>query len=88
MKLYSLDEVKDKLIGKVGTPEKNEYERKVNEAMNIDKTKDLDVFDSFHTDWGGDGFLKILPKASVNQECLNVRYQSGSKIVAKEFLKM
>lgn len=55
MKLYSLDEVKDKLIGKVGTPERNEYERKVNEAMNIDKTKDLDVFDSFHTDLGGDG---------------------------------
>ena len=55
MKLYSLDEVKDKLIGKVGTPERNEYERKVNEAMNIDKTKDLDVFDSFHTDWGSDG---------------------------------
>lgn len=39
----------------MGTPERNEYERKVNEAMNIDKTKDLDVFDSFHTDWGGDG---------------------------------
>lgn len=37
------------------TPERDEYERKVNEAMNIDKTKDLDVFDSFHTDWGGDG---------------------------------
>lgn len=55
MKLYSLDEVKDKLIGKVGTPERNEYERKVNEAMNTDKTKDLDVFDSFHTDWGDDG---------------------------------
>lgn len=52
MKLYSLNEVKDKLIGKVGTPERDEYERKVNEAMNIDKTKDLDVFDSFHTDWG------------------------------------
>lgn len=55
MKLYSLDEIKDKLIGKVGTPERNEYERNVNEAMNTDKTKDLDVFDSFHTDWGGDG---------------------------------
>jgi hypothetical protein len=55
MKHYFFDEVKDKLIGKVGTPERDEYERKVNEAMNIDKTKDLDVFDSFHTDWGGDG---------------------------------
>ncbi len=39
----------------MGTPERDEYERKLNEAMNIDKTKDLDVFDSFHTDWGGDG---------------------------------
>ena len=55
MKHYFFDEVKDKLIGKVETPERDEYERKVNEAMNIDKTKDLDVFDSFHTDWGGDG---------------------------------
>lgn len=55
MKHYFFDEVKDKLIGKVGTPERDEYERKVNEAMNIDKTKDLDVFDSFHTDWGCDG---------------------------------
>lgn len=33
MKLYSLDEVKDKLIGKVGTPERDEYERKVDEAV-------------------------------------------------------
>ena len=49
MKHYFFDEVK------VETPERDEYERKVNEAMNIDKTKDLDVFDSFHTDWGGDG---------------------------------
>ena len=55
MKHYFFDEVKDKLIGKVETPERDEYERKENEAMNIDKTKDLDVFDSFHTDWGGDG---------------------------------
>lgn len=55
MKLYSLDEVKDKLIGKVGTPERDEYERKVTEAMNTDKTKDMDVFGCFHTDWGGDG---------------------------------
>ncbi|WP_239480778.1 hypothetical protein [Marseilla massiliensis] len=54
--------MKDKLIGKVGTPERDEYERKVNEAMNIDKTKDLDVFDSFHTDWGGDGSPEDIAK--------------------------
>lgn len=62
MKHYFFDEVKDKLIGKVGTPERDEYERKVNEAMNIDKTKDLDVFDSFHTDWGGDGSPEDIDK--------------------------
>lgn len=62
MKHYFFDEVKDKLIGKVGTPERDEYERKVNEAMNIDKTKDLDVFDSFHTDWGGDGSPEDIAK--------------------------
>lgn len=33
MKLYSLDEVKDELIGKVGTPERDEHERKVEEAV-------------------------------------------------------
>ncbi|MDO4164026.1 MAG: helix-turn-helix transcriptional regulator [Bacteroides sp.] len=33
MKLYSLDEVKDKLLGKVGTPERDEHERKVSEAL-------------------------------------------------------
>ena len=33
MKLYSLDEVKDELIGKVGTPERDEHERKVKEAL-------------------------------------------------------
>lgn len=33
LKLYSLDEVKDELIGKVGTPERDEHERKVSEAM-------------------------------------------------------
>ena len=33
MKLYSLDEVKDELIGKVGTPERDEHERKVEEAL-------------------------------------------------------
>lgn len=32
--------------------------------------------------------LKILLNVSVNQECSNVKYQSGSKIVTKEFLKM
>lgn len=62
MKHYFFDEVKDILIGKVGTPERDEYERKVNEAMNIDKTKDLDVFDSFHTDWGGDGSPEDIAK--------------------------
>ena len=33
MKLYSLEEVKDELIGKVGTPERDEHERKVEEAL-------------------------------------------------------
>lgn len=33
MKLYSLEEVKDELIGKVGTPERDEHERKVSEAL-------------------------------------------------------
>ena len=33
MKLYSLDEVKDELIGKKGTPERDEHERKVEEAL-------------------------------------------------------
>lgn len=33
MKLYSLDEVKDELIGRVGTPERDEHERKVDEAL-------------------------------------------------------
>lgn len=33
MKLYSLEEVKDELIGKVGTPERDEHERKVAEAV-------------------------------------------------------
>lgn len=33
MKLYSLDEVKDELIGKMGTPERDEHERKVEEAL-------------------------------------------------------
>lgn len=33
MKLYSFEEVKDELIGKVGTPERDEHERKVTEAV-------------------------------------------------------
>lgn len=33
MKLYTLDEAKDMLLGKVGTPERDEHERKVNEAL-------------------------------------------------------
>lgn len=33
MKLYSLEEVKDELLGKVGTPERDEHERKVEEAL-------------------------------------------------------
>lgn len=34
MKLYTLEEVKDELIGKVGTPERDKHERKVAEAIN------------------------------------------------------
>jgi ribosome-binding protein aMBF1 (putative translation factor) len=34
MNFYSLDEVKDELIGKIGTPERDEHERKVSEAVN------------------------------------------------------
>lgn len=33
MKLYSLEEVKDELIGKAGAPERDEHERKVEEAL-------------------------------------------------------
>lgn len=33
MKLYSFEEVKDELLGKVGTPERDEHERKVEEAL-------------------------------------------------------
>lgn len=32
-KVYSLDEVKDELIGKVGTPERDEHERNVEDAL-------------------------------------------------------
>lgn len=32
-KLYSLDEVKDELIGRVGTPERDEHKRNVENAL-------------------------------------------------------
>ena len=41
MKLYSLDEVKDELIGKVGTPERDEHERKVEEALLVCRIKSM-----------------------------------------------
>lgn len=34
MKTYTFDEVKDELLGKIGTSERDEYERKVAEAVN------------------------------------------------------
>ena len=34
MKTYTFDEVKDELLGKVGTSERNEHERKVADAVN------------------------------------------------------
>ena len=34
MKFYTLEEVKDELIGKVGTPERDKHEREVTEAIN------------------------------------------------------
>lgn len=33
MKIYSFEEVKDELLGKIGTPERDEHERKVEEAL-------------------------------------------------------
>lgn len=33
MKIYSLEEVKDELLGKIGTPKRDEHERKVEEAL-------------------------------------------------------
>lgn len=33
MKVYSFEEVKDDIIGKVGTPERDEYEREVQQAL-------------------------------------------------------
>lgn len=34
MKIYTLEEMLDKHIGKIGTPERDEHERKVQEAVN------------------------------------------------------
>ena len=34
MKTYTFDEVKDEILGKVGTSERDEHERKVAEAVN------------------------------------------------------
>lgn len=34
MKTYTFDEVKDELLGKIGTSERDEHERKVAEAVN------------------------------------------------------
>ena len=33
LKLYSFEEVKDEVFGKVGTPERDDYERKVADAL-------------------------------------------------------
>lgn len=33
IKLYSFEEIKDEFLGKVGTPERDEFERKVAEAV-------------------------------------------------------
>lgn len=33
MKLYSFDEIKDEIIGKKGTPERDEYEQKLEEEL-------------------------------------------------------
>ncbi len=35
MKTYTLDEAKDMHIGEIGTPERDAYERKVEEARRI-----------------------------------------------------
>lgn len=35
LKLYTLEEVKDEFLGKVGTPERDEHERSVEEALHI-----------------------------------------------------
>ncbi len=41
MKAYTFDEVKDELLGKVGTPERDEHERKVAEAINAFKIGEI-----------------------------------------------
>ncbi|MCH5238798.1 MAG: helix-turn-helix transcriptional regulator [Muribaculaceae bacterium] len=33
MKLYTLEEVKDEIIGKIGTPERDEYEKELEEEL-------------------------------------------------------
>lgn len=33
IKLYTFEEVKDELLGKIGTPERDEHERKVADAI-------------------------------------------------------
>lgn len=38
MKLYTLEEVEDKIIGKKGTPERDEYERKLAEELEAWRT--------------------------------------------------
>ena len=39
MNLYSLEEVTDELTGKVGTPERDEFDRSEDEAPNADRTQ-------------------------------------------------
>lgn len=41
MKTYTFDEVKDELLGKVGTSERDEHERKVAEAVNAFRLGDV-----------------------------------------------
>lgn len=41
MKTYTFDEVKDELLGKVGTPERDEHDRKVAEAVNAFRLGDV-----------------------------------------------
>ena len=33
MKLYSIEEIKDELLGKIGTPERDKHEREVEKAL-------------------------------------------------------
>ena len=41
MKTYTFDEVKDELLGKVGTSERDEHDRKVAEAVNAFRLGDV-----------------------------------------------